>query len=119
MTSGAPISRLPSSKGCRDVTPTDQADQEYITYVSPEVEFFAYHLPRSMMGEGLSIVRVAKGHNSGKAEYVTITDGERSAIYVPVAEKDLLEVPGLAIAPDRYTEAGWYTQANVVTLNQI
>jgi hypothetical protein len=74
------------------------------------LEDFEAPLPRSESGEGenLTVVEVlSNGH-------VVITDGERNASYeprdgIPLGVDDLRIVPG-------NVEAGYFTEANVVTL---
>jgi hypothetical protein len=47
---------------------------------------------------------------------VAVTDGERTAVYVPTAVKRVGEPDGsLSIVPD-YTEAGRFCEANVLSI---
>jgi hypothetical protein len=70
-------------------------------------------LPRSdkMNGVDLRIVEV------GAEGEVTITDGERTAVYRPI-EGEPLEPENLRIFP-AYVEAGFFSEANCVTLIDI
>lgn len=65
-------------------------------------------LPRSetMAGDDLRIVETDGGT-------VTVTDGERTAVYAPL-KGDPLQGP-IEISP-AYVEAGWFSEANCVTL---
>src|SRR4051812_18179997 len=67
-------------------------------------EKFIYNLPRSMEGEGLSIVR-------REGDGLVITDGKRTALYVPCRGKPL---SGNLKIENEYTEAGWFMEAGVV-----
>lgn len=73
-------------------------------------EDFAASLPRSpdTEGGGLSIIEV---YDDGA---VLITDGERWAFYVPMEGAPLAGT--LTIVP-KYVEAGWFSEANCVTLS--
>jgi hypothetical protein len=55
-------------------------------------ENFSAKVPRSMDGEGLKIVKAyTDAGYFGEANCVTITDGERTAIYVPLRIVERLE----------------------------
>jgi hypothetical protein len=71
-------------------------------------EDFQASLPRSrpMDGSDLSIVAV-------DGPEVTISDGERSAVYVP---KDAA-LSGRPYIVPAYVEAGWFSEANSVRLS--
>jgi hypothetical protein len=70
-------------------------------------EAFESSLPRSMEGEGLTITEVRDGK-------VIISDGQRSAFYVPM-EGEALKGADIQIVPG-YTEAGYFNQVNVISL---
>jgi hypothetical protein len=76
-------------------------------------EEFQEALPRSdkMNGADLRIVEVGAGGE------VMITDGERNAVYKPM-DGQLLESESLRIFP-AYVEAGYFSEANCVTLIDI
>jgi hypothetical protein len=74
-------------------------------------EDFLASLPRSIEGEGLMITKVRPDRG------VLIGDGEGSAIYRPM-DGEPLEGTELQIVPS-YVEAGWYSEANVITLTDV
>jgi hypothetical protein len=60
-----------------------------------------------MEGEGLRIISVS-------TDGVTVTDGTRTAIYVPEGEGPSLR--GDLQIVNGYTEAGWFMEANCLTI---
>jgi hypothetical protein len=72
-----------------------------------EAEELEASLPRSMEGDGLSITEVRPDGS------LMVSDGERAALYVPQQEKPL--DGNIRIVP-AYVEAGYFMQANVITL---
>ncbi|WEX10262.1 hypothetical protein [Chelativorans sp. AA-79] len=73
-------------------------------------ENFQAALPRSESMEGDDLMIAAVTPEGA----VVITDGERSAHYVP-HQAEALKGTKLRIVP-KYVEAGWFSEANVVTL---
>lgn len=70
----------------------------------------AAELPRSEAGDG-SDLSIAKVHSNGD---VSITDGERTVAYKALEGEPLHG--NLSIVP-AYVEAGWFTEANTITLS--
>jgi hypothetical protein len=74
-------------------------------------------LPRddAMDGSGLRIVRASEIEVS-EPEELAITDGERTAVYRPYSVLKDGAPEGRPEIIDGYTEAGWFCDANCVTI---
>jgi hypothetical protein len=81
----------------------------------------AWHaaLPRCDKLDGNSLTLLPREEmNIPEPEGVAITDGERTAIYAPAVVLEVGDPTGPREIVRAYTEAGWFCEANLVTIRK-